>query len=145
MAHNRGQTRHPLSLQAVLHQASILTLLAISSQTVFTGSRVAAAQTSSCHLSGATCIPLSGPGTAPPTCYGASLKFSHTSLLWANDSISLADVTSRLKVWEGLSSVPECWAVVQPFLCSVYMPKYVCLSVCPPVCLSACPSVRPSV
>ena len=31
-----------------------------------------------------------------------------------------------LKLWEGLSSVSECWAVVQQFLCSVYMPKYVC-------------------
>ncbi|KAL8590973.1 hypothetical protein ACOMHN_019520 [Nucella lapillus] len=81
------------------------------------------AQPASCHQPGVTCIPLSGPGTAPPTCYGASLRFSYTALVWANDSGSLVDVTARLRLWEGLSSVPECWAVVQPFLCSVYLPK----------------------
>ena len=119
-----ARTRHLPSSQAPLRQAFIVTLLAISSlQTVFMGPQPTTAQTSTCHQTGARCVPLSGPGTAPPTCYGESLGFSYTSMLWVNDSRSLADVTSRLKLWEGLSSVPECWAVVQPFLCSVYMPK----------------------
>lgn len=28
-----------------------------------------------------------------------------------------------MKRWEGLRSVPRCWAVIQPLLCSLYMPK----------------------
>jgi smoothened protein len=25
--------------------------------------------------------------------------------------------------WQNLKSVPKCWAVIQPFLCALYMPR----------------------
>lgn len=29
----------------------------------------------------------------------------------------------KLRLWQGLRHIPKCWAVIQPFLCAVYMPK----------------------
>ncbi|KAL3891615.1 hypothetical protein ACJMK2_003870 [Sinanodonta woodiana] len=60
---------------------------------------------------------------APTTCLGASVAFTHTSLIFANDSRSLSDAKKNLELWTLLKRVPECWAVVQPFLCSVYLPR----------------------
>ncbi|XP_013084066.2 smoothened homolog [Biomphalaria glabrata] len=56
-------------------------------------------------------------------CMGTSLPFSSTSISLVNDSLTLEDVYKKLKLWSGLRNVPQCWAVVQPFLCSVYLPK----------------------
>lgn len=62
-----------------------------------------------------------------PTCLGASLSsvsgFTHTSTVFANDSLTLDEVTEKLKLWSGLKAAPKCWEVIQPFLCSVYMPR----------------------
>lgn len=62
-----------------------------------------------------------------PTCLGASLSavsgFTHTSTVFANDSSTLDEVTEKLKLWSGLKAAPKCWEVIQPFLCSVYMPR----------------------
>ncbi|GBN60527.1 Smoothened, partial [Araneus ventricosus] len=57
------------------------------------------------------------------TCFGTELPYSVTSLALAEDSESLFDVQDNLALWQGLRSIPRCWAVVQPLLCSVYMPK----------------------
>ncbi|XP_052085456.1 smoothened homolog [Mytilus californianus] len=56
------------------------------------------------------------------SCLGATLTFTQTSLEFA-DSSTLSSVNEKLKLWEGLKYVPECWSLVQPFLCSVYLPK----------------------
>ncbi|XP_070177732.1 protein smoothened-like [Littorina saxatilis] len=121
--------RIPASQRLTVRRFSLSTLSTVLLQSLFINLQLQFTPVSTqttCHQNGVTCLPLSGPGTAPPTCYGASLKFSHTAVLWVNDSSdsgSLSEVTSRLRLWEGLSSVPECWAVVQPFLCSVYIPR----------------------
>ena len=57
------------------------------------------------------------------TCFGVNLPFTHTLLEFATDSSTLDEVNEKLKLWEGLKYVPECWALIQPFLCSVYLPK----------------------
>lgn len=56
------------------------------------------------------------------TCLGVTLTFTNTSLEFI-DSSTLSSVNEKLKLWEGLKYVPECWSLVQPFLCSVYLPK----------------------
>ncbi|KAH9492607.1 hypothetical protein Btru_024044 [Bulinus truncatus] len=56
-------------------------------------------------------------------CLGTALPFAQTSLSLVNDSQTLEDAYKKLKLWSGLRNVPQCWAVVQPFLCSVYLPK----------------------
>ena len=57
------------------------------------------------------------------TCLDVQLPFTHTSLVMAQDSNSQEDVQEKLDLWEGLRSVPRCWEVIQPLLCSVYMPR----------------------
>lgn len=64
------------------------------------------------------CVPVT-----TTTCLGSSLTFTHTSKIFANDSATMAEVQEKLALWYGLQAAPECWAVVQPYLCSVYMPK----------------------
>lgn len=68
--------------------------------------------------SSATCVPLA----TNATCFGTilpyqSVSFSFTGLqhIW--------NVKDRLNEWEALRTVPKCWAVIQPLLCAVYMPK----------------------
>lgn len=56
------------------------------------------------------------------TCLGTKVKFNHTSLMFAKDSRSFAEVKEKLRLWSGLRNVPRCWDVVQSFLCSVYVP-----------------------
>lgn len=56
-------------------------------------------------------------------CLGAKVSFTHTSLVFANDSITQLEVQEKLKLWKGLQNFHKCWSVVQQFLCSVYMPK----------------------
>ncbi|XP_033097394.1 smoothened homolog [Anneissia japonica] len=58
-------------------------------------------------------------------CLGNSIGFSHTSLSLANDSTSQEETQNRLAQWKAIQSVPRCWEVIQPFLCSVYLPKCV--------------------
>ncbi|XP_012942595.1 smoothened homolog [Aplysia californica] len=65
-----------------------------------------------------SCIPLTSK-----FCLNTQLTFDHTSLSLANDSNTLEEVYEKLKLWSGLQNVPQCWAVVQPFLCSVYLPR----------------------
>ncbi|KAG8181220.1 hypothetical protein JTE90_002902 [Oedothorax gibbosus] len=46
-----------------------------------------------------------------------------TLVALADDSNNQFEVQDNLALLEGLRSVPRCWAVVQPLLCSLYMPK----------------------
>ncbi|MFT7805528.1 smoothened homolog [Arapaima gigas] len=57
------------------------------------------------------------------TCLGSPLPYTHTSLVLAKDSGSQEEVLEKLAMWSGLRNAPRCWAVVQPLLCAVYMPK----------------------
>ncbi|XP_062621329.1 protein smoothened-like, partial [Saccostrea cucullata] len=77
---------------------------------------------SSCFDTSVTsCTPLSNT----TTCFGTALypEFTYTSFDFASDASSLAEAAEKLQLWSGLKAAPKCWEVVQPFLCSVYMPK----------------------
>lgn len=56
------------------------------------------------------------------TCFGTRLPYSHTSLD-LTDAYDQAEIAERLHQLRALRHVPKCWAVVQPFLCAVFMPK----------------------
>ncbi|XP_064652196.1 protein smoothened-like [Lineus longissimus] len=56
-------------------------------------------------------------------CLGVQLPYTETSLVYANDSTTLENVQEKLILWSALKNVPQCWAVIQPFLCAVYMPS----------------------
>lgn len=56
-------------------------------------------------------------------CLGLTLPYSHTSLVFANDSHNQTEAQEKLQLWSGLQSVPRCWAVIQPLLCAIYMPQ----------------------
>ncbi|CAG5134549.1 unnamed protein product [Candidula unifasciata] len=71
------------------------------------------------------CVPLTSR-----LCLSSTLPFSHTSTSLAGDSQTLDDVYEKLRLWSGLQNIPQCWSVVQPFLCSVYLPR--CLIPPPP-------------
>ncbi|XP_055954292.1 protein smoothened isoform X1 [Patella vulgata] len=71
-----------------------------------------------CFQNNSTCIPIT-----VKLCLGASLPIENTSISLAADSNSLEEIYEKLKLWSGLENAPQCWQVVQPFLCSVYLPK----------------------
>ena len=74
-------------------------------------------QAQPCFYNTTSCI------AANVTCLGARTTFTHTSLLFTNDSATIEETEKNLAQWSLLRRVPECWAVIQPFLCSVYLPK----------------------
>ncbi|XKL60090.1 hypothetical protein PGB90_001106 [Kerria lacca] len=57
------------------------------------------------------------------TCFGVKLPYSSTSLNLIPGVSTQDDVQEKLQRWKGLMYIPRCWAVIQPFLCSLYMPK----------------------
>ncbi|XP_042561711.1 smoothened homolog [Clupea harengus] len=57
------------------------------------------------------------------SCLGTPLPYTHTSLILAEDSNTQEEVFEKLAMWSGLRNAPRCWAVIQPLLCAVYMPK----------------------
>ncbi|KAG1953026.1 smoothened [Pimephales promelas] len=57
------------------------------------------------------------------TCLGSPLPYTHTSLILAEDSETQEEAFEKLAMWSGLRNAPRCWAVIQPLLCAVYMPK----------------------
>nr|5V57_A Chain A, Smoothened homolog,Flavodoxin,Smoothened homolog [synthetic construct]5V57_B Chain B, Smoothened homolog,Flavodoxin,Smoothened homolog [synthetic construct] len=74
--------------------------------------------------------PLSHCGRAAPceplrynVCLGSVLPYGATSTLLAGDSDSQEEAHGKLVLWSGLRNAPRCWAVIQPLLCAVYMPK----------------------
>lgn len=57
-----------------------------------------------------------------PTCFGSRLPYASTSLD-LTDSFHQNETRERLHQFEALRNLPKCWAVVQPFLCAVFVPK----------------------
>uniref|UniRef100_A0A1B0C9F1 Protein smoothened n=1 Tax=Lutzomyia longipalpis TaxID=7200 RepID=A0A1B0C9F1_LUTLO len=55
-------------------------------------------------------------------CMGAKLPYNYTSLD-LSDSYSQEQILDRLQTYQALKYVPKCWAVIQPFLCAVFLPK----------------------
>lgn len=56
------------------------------------------------------------------TCMGAKLPY-HSSTLNLTDLTTEEQAQERLQLYQYLRYVPKCWAVIQPFLCALYMPK----------------------
>ncbi|XP_018796507.1 PREDICTED: protein smoothened [Bactrocera latifrons] len=56
------------------------------------------------------------------TCFGANITYSLTSLD-LTDYQNQDQMLKHLSNYRALRNVPKCWAVIQPFLCSVFMPK----------------------
>ncbi|XP_011339232.2 protein smoothened isoform X3 [Ooceraea biroi] len=68
----------------------------------------------------AKCIPLH-----KNSCMGTKLPYSTTTLNLIPESVTQDIIEERLYLLQALKHVPKCWAVVQPFLCSIFMPKCV--------------------
>ncbi|XP_058807517.1 protein smoothened-like [Phymastichus coffea] len=68
----------------------------------------------------AKCIPLENA-----TCFGTKLPYDTTTLDLIPEYSTQTMIKERLYVLQGLKHIPKCWAVVQPFLCSLFMPKCV--------------------
>lgn len=56
------------------------------------------------------------------SCMGVKLPYSSSTLVLTNLS-SEEQVQEKLQLYEYLRYIPKCWAVIQPFLCALYMPK----------------------
>lgn len=56
------------------------------------------------------------------SCMGAKLPYGSTTLD-LTDLDSQEVVQEKLYLYQVLRYIPKCWAVIQPFLCSLYMPK----------------------
>lgn len=56
------------------------------------------------------------------TCFGSTLPYNFTSLD-LTDSYSQEQTLERLYAYQAIKHVPKCWAVIQPFLCAVFLPK----------------------
>ncbi|KYM89276.1 Protein smoothened [Atta colombica] len=66
----------------------------------------------------AKCVQLS-----KSTCMGTKLPYTFTTLDLIPEHVTQDIVEERLYLLQALKHVPKCWAVVQPFLCSIFMPK----------------------
>jgi len=56
-------------------------------------------------------------------CVGAVLPYRRTAPgAFTGDIVHQQDIQSSLQLWKALRTVPHCWEVVQPLLCSVYLP-----------------------
>ncbi|XP_001602300.2 protein smoothened isoform X2 [Nasonia vitripennis] len=59
------------------------------------------------------------------TCLGATLPYDTTSLDLMPKYTTQEMIMEKLHILRGLEHIPKCWAVVQPFLCSLFLPKCV--------------------
>lgn len=57
------------------------------------------------------------------TCLGVKLPYARTSLELVDGLASQEQGQEQLREWRRLVHIPKCWAVIQPFLCALYMPK----------------------
>ena len=57
------------------------------------------------------------------TCFDITLPFNYTTTEIASDSKDQEEVVKNLEKWRALSFLPDCWEVLKPLLCRVYMPK----------------------
>jgi len=56
-------------------------------------------------------------------CFGASLPYQRTAPGAFTGGIThQKDAQASLRQWGALHTVPQCWEVIQPLLCSLYMP-----------------------
>ena len=56
-------------------------------------------------------------------CIGAMLPYRRTAPgAFTGDIVRQQDIQASLRLWRALRTVPQCWEVVQPLLCSVYLP-----------------------
>lgn len=56
-------------------------------------------------------------------CLGTTVEYNFTTLQLVTDSSNQQEIQSNLKKWEGLKFLSNCWSVLQPLLCQVYMPE----------------------
>ncbi|CAH0564156.1 unnamed protein product [Brassicogethes aeneus] len=56
------------------------------------------------------------------SCMGAKLPY-HSTTLNLTDLSSQEKVQEKLQFYQYIRFIPKCWAVIQPFLCALYMPK----------------------
>lgn len=56
-------------------------------------------------------------------CLGSTLEYNFTTLQLVTDSSNQDQVQSNLEKWKGLKFLSNCWSVLQPLLCQVYMPE----------------------
>ncbi|KAK3921765.1 Protein smoothened [Frankliniella fusca] len=54
-------------------------------------------------------------------CLGAKLPYSSTTLELVG--MTQEQMQEKLQFWTALKHVPRCWAVIQPLLCALYMPR----------------------
>ncbi|XP_060811636.1 protein smoothened isoform X2 [Bombus pascuorum] len=57
------------------------------------------------------------------TCMGTRLSYTTTTLDLIPEHVTQDIVEEKLHVLQALRHMPKCWAVVQPLLCSIFMPK----------------------
>ncbi|XP_014203465.1 protein smoothened [Copidosoma floridanum] len=57
------------------------------------------------------------------TCMGTRLPYDTTSMDLIPYYTTQEAIREKLYLLQSLKHIPKCWAVVQPFLCSVFMPK----------------------
>ncbi len=56
------------------------------------------------------------------TCFGTKLPYNTVSFSLTGSQHYWA-AQEQLALWSAIRSVPKCWAVIQPLLCAVYLPK----------------------
>lgn len=54
-------------------------------------------------------------------CLGVKLPYSSTTFELVG--MTQEQIQEKLQFWMALKHVPRCWAVIQPFLCALYMPR----------------------
>ncbi|XP_014234423.1 protein smoothened [Trichogramma pretiosum] len=59
------------------------------------------------------------------TCMGTGLPYDTTTLDLIPEFTTYDIIKEKLFVLQALKHIPKCWTVVQPFLCSLFMPKCV--------------------
>lgn len=90
----------------------------IVSMTVITLTSTWTSNAEPCLMNVSSCVPIN-----TSECLTTKVTFTHTSLLFTNQTLTQNEILADLEVWKQLQGVPECWNVIQPHLCSVYLPK----------------------
>jgi len=73
---------------------------------------------SGCDIAVPKCEPLQ-----TKDCFGGVLPYRRTAAgVFTDDVAHQKDVQASLHLWRALRTVPQCWEVIQPLLCSVYLP-----------------------
>nr|CAD7430029.1 unnamed protein product [Timema monikensis] len=57
------------------------------------------------------------------TCMGVKLPYMSTTRQLIDYSLTQEQIQEKLELWRGARRIPKCWAVIQPILCALYMPK----------------------